>query len=126
MRQKTGNPVGRPRRKIDHDELMRLGGLGLTFQQAAAVMRIPRKTLSDRVHGVEELEDIFLRGKSQALGRISQMLWNHAENGNVIAAIFLAKAFGWRDSGAVPDAQPRDTGGSVTIYLPGKDVDRDE
>ncbi len=125
MRQKTGNPVGRPRRKIDHAELARLGGLGLTFQQAAAVMKIPRKTLSNRVHETAELEDIFLRGKSQALGRISQMLWNHAEGGNVIAAIFLAKAYGWRDNGPVPDAQPQERGGSV-IVLPAKDVDRDE
>ena len=125
MTRKTGNPVGRPRRKIDHAELARLGGLGLTFQQAAAVLKIPRKTLSDRVHGTEELEESFLKGRAQALGELSGMLWDHARAGNVIAAIFLAKAYGWRDNGPIPDAQPRDTGGSV-IVLPAKDQDPDQ
>lgn len=115
---------GRPSRQIDHAELARLGGIGLTFQQAAAVMRIPRKTLSDRVHGISELEDAFLKGRAMAIGELSGMLWDHARNGNVIAAIFLAKSYGWRENGPVSDVLPQERGGSI-IILPQKDQDTD-
>lgn len=124
MTKPTGMPVGRPRRKIDHAELARLGGIGLTFSQAASVMRIPMRTLTDRIHEVDELKESFNRGRAQAIGQLSSILWDHARNGNVIAAIFLAKAYGWRDNGPVPDEQLKEPASRV-IVLPAKDADPD-
>lgn len=112
------------RRTIDIQEASRLAALGLPIRMVAAVMKIPKSTLSDRCKEFETLRDAFDEGRGKALAELSGLLWTKARNGDTIATIYLSKVYGFRDTGPVPETELERS--SVTIYLPGKEPDPDE
>lgn len=80
---------------------------GLDIASIAKGLGVNRRTLLEMRKRQPEVEEAFIRGQAALGDEISSILMQHAREGNVVAAIFLAKArLGWRDQGPTdPNAQ---------------------
>src|SRR6516162_5557039 len=102
--------MARPKAKIDLVELEKLCAMQCTDEEIAAFFGVSTKTI-ERRRKVERFSDVM--EQARAKGRVSDRrnLFRLASNGNVAAAIFLAKnLLGYRDVVASelsgPDGRP--------------------
>lgn len=93
--------LGRPRTRIDVDELRRLAGQGLNLAQTAARFGLSRRRLLERLVEEPELRQAINEGRAEGIDQISNALFQAGISGNVAAAkFFLATRAAWvRPSG---------------------------
>lgn len=95
------------------EELTKLARAGLERPTIAAALGIADSTLGDMLKRDPTAEEAYTRGRAGLSDELAHILLSQARSGNVVAAIFLAKArCGWRE-GDPPESRP-----NVTINLP--------
>lgn len=78
---------------------------GAPLDGMARGLGISRATFREIRKRQESVQEAIARGRSSLHEEITGILLNHARGGNVIAAIFCAKALlGWRDNGPAEGA----------------------
>tara|TARA_R100000773_G_C4155811_1_gene75820 strand:+ start:57 stop:458 length:402 start_codon:yes stop_codon:yes gene_type:complete len=99
MKTENKNPVGRPKTVIDPDDLRRICLLNCTMPEIAAYLRIPLRTLEDRISAEPELKEIIQSGREQ--GKLSvrrKQFQIMDEENSATMAIWLGKQLlGQRD-----------------------------
>jgi hypothetical protein len=89
--------VPRPRVKIDLAELEKLYGMQCTDEEVAAFFGVSTRTLSRR-RQVKKFADVVDQAKAKGRVSVRRSLFRLAANGNIAAAIFLAKnLLGYKD-----------------------------
>jgi hypothetical protein len=89
--------VARPKLKIDVGELERLATLQCTDEEIAAYLGISVRTLQRRLK-IAKLREVVEAARAKGRASVRRILFRLANNGNVAAAIFLAKnLLGYRD-----------------------------
>jgi hypothetical protein len=87
----------RPRVKIDLAELEKLYGMQCTDEEVAAFFGVSTRTLSRR-RQIRKFADIADQAKAKGRVSVRRSLFRLATNGNIAAAIFLAKnLLGYKD-----------------------------
>ena len=90
--------MARPKVKINLDDIEKLYAMQCTDEEAAAFTGISTRTLSRRRQSNKKLAEAIERGKAKGRMSVRRSLFRMAGNGNVAAAIFLAKnLLGYRD-----------------------------
>src|SRR5271155_2678370 len=105
--------MARPKAKIDMVELEKLCGMQCTDEEIAAWFGVSTRTVERRRGNVRFCE---VMDQSRAKGRVSvrRSLFRLAANGNIAAAIFLAKnILGYRD--VLRNEQTGPDGGPISI-----------
>jgi hypothetical protein len=102
--------VARPESKIDLVELEKLCGMQCTDEEVAAFFGVSTRTV-ERRRRVERFREVMERARAKGRVSVRRNLFRLASNGNVAAAIFLAKnLLGYRDVVANehsgPDGRP--------------------
>jgi hypothetical protein len=102
--------VARPESKIDLVELEKLCGMQCTDEEVAAFFGVSTRTV-ERRRRVERFREVMDRARAKGRVSVRRNLFRLASNGNVAAAIFLAKnLLGYRDVVANehsgPDGRP--------------------
>ena len=100
----------RPKAKIDLAELEKLCAMQCTDEEIAAFFGVSTKTV-ERRRKVERFSDVMEQARAKGRVSVRRNLFRLASNGNVAAAIFLAKnLLGYRDVVANelsgPDGRP--------------------
>src|ERR1043166_3184885 len=89
--------MGRPEAKIDLNELEKLAGMQCTDEEIAAFFGISTKTITRRRRNAK-FNDILEHARAKGRVSVRRNLFRLANNGNIAAAIFLAKnLLGYRD-----------------------------
>ena len=89
--------MGRPRVKIDPLELEKLYSMQCTDEEVAGFLGVSTRTLARRKQ-VKKFAEIVDRAKAKGKVSVRRSLFKLAANGNIAAAIFLAKnLLGMRD-----------------------------
>ncbi len=89
--------MARPQADIDLVELEKLCNMQCTDEEIAAFFGVNKRTI-ERRRKVTKFRDIMDRGKAKGRVSVRRHLFRLANNGNVAAAIFLAKnLLGYRD-----------------------------
>jgi hypothetical protein len=98
---KGGRIPGAGRKKVPID-LRLLQGLvarDMSIAAIAALMSLPRKTLSHRIHNDPAVKAAYEQGRANMELKAKDNLWKLAERGNTAAAIFLTKnVCGYKDN----------------------------
>jgi hypothetical protein len=102
--------MARPNAKIDLVELEKLCAMQCTDEEIAAFFGVSTKTI-ERRRKVQRFGDIMEQARAKGRVSVRRNLFRLASNGNVAAAIFLAKnLLGYRDVVASevsgPDGRP--------------------
>ena len=102
--------MARPESKIDLVELEKLCGMQCTDEEVAAFFGVSTRTV-ERRRRVERFREVMERARAKGRVSVRRNLFRLASNGNVAAAIFLAKnLLGYRDVVANehsgPDGRP--------------------
>jgi hypothetical protein len=102
--------MARPEAKIDLAELEKLCAIQCTSEEIAAFFGVSTKTI-ERRRKVERFSDVMEQARAKGRVSVRRNLFRLAGNGNVAAAIFLAKnLLGYRDVVANehsgPDGRP--------------------
>ena len=102
--------MARPKAKIDLVELEKLCAMQCTDEEIAAFFGVSTKTI-ERRRKVERFSDVMEQARAKGRVSVRRNLFRLASNGNVAAAIFLAKnLLGYRDVVANevsgPDGRP--------------------
>jgi len=102
--------MARPRAKIDLVELEKLCAMQCTDEEIAAFFGVSTKTV-ERRRKVQRFSDVMEQARAKGRVSVRRNLFRLASNGNVAAAIFLAKnLLGYRDVVANelsgPDGRP--------------------
>ena len=102
--------MARPKAKIDLVELEKLCAMQCTDEEIAAFFGVSTKTI-ERRRKVERFSDVMEQARAKGRVSVRRNLFRLASNGNVAAAIFLAKnLLGYRDVVASelsgPDGRP--------------------
>jgi hypothetical protein len=100
----------RPKAKIDLAELEKLCAMQCTDEEIAAFFGVSTRTV-ERRRKVERFSDVMEQARAKGRVSVRRNLFRLASNGNVAAAIFLAKnLLGYRDVVANehsgPDGRP--------------------
>ena len=100
----------RPRAKIDIADLEKLCALQCTDEEIAAFFHVSPRTIARR-RRVQRFCEVMEQAKAKGRVSVRRNLFRLAENGNVAAAIFLAKnLLGYRDvvsnEHSGPDGRP--------------------
>src|ERR1051325_7339707 len=89
--------MGRPEAKIDITELEKLAGMQCTDDEIAAFFGISTKTITRRRKN-SKFNDVLEHARAKGRVSVRRNLFRLANNGNIAAAIFLAKnLLGYRD-----------------------------
>jgi hypothetical protein len=89
--------MGRPEAKIDLTELEKLAVMQCTDEEIAAFFGISTKTITRRRKNAK-FNDILEHARAKGRVSVRRNLFRLANNGNIAAAIFLAKnLLGYRD-----------------------------
>jgi hypothetical protein len=89
--------MARPNVKIDVVELEKLCGMQCTDEEIAAFLNISTRTLARRKQ-VKKYAEVMERAKAKGKVSVRRFLFRLATNGNIAAAIFLAKnVLGYKD-----------------------------
>jgi hypothetical protein len=87
----------RPQTKIDLVELEKLYGMQCTDEEVAAFVGVSTRTLARRRQN-KKFADIADKAKAKGRVSVRRALFKQAANGNIAAAIFLAKnLLGYKD-----------------------------
>ena len=100
--QKKKKP-GRKPIVLDHKEIQRLAGMGLSERQIASALGISNSTLTRKKH-IEQIEHSLKKGRAQALAAVSSKLYENALEGKETSAIFYLKnrdPDNWKDRNIV-------------------------
>jgi len=102
--------MARPKAKIDLAELEKLCAMQCTDEEIAAFFGVSTKTV-ERRRKVQRFSDVMDQARAKGRVSVRRNLFRLASNGNVAAAIFLAKnLLGYRDIIASelsgPDGRP--------------------
>jgi hypothetical protein len=102
--------LARPKAKIDLVELEKLCAMQCTDEEIAAFFGVSTKTV-ERRRKVQRFSDVMEQARAKGRVSVRRNLFRLASNGNVAAAIFLAKnLLGYRDVVASelsgPDGRP--------------------
>jgi len=102
--------MARPKAKIDLVELEKLCAMQCTDEEIAAFFGVSTKTV-ERRRKVQRFSDVMEQARAKGRVSVRRNLFRLASNGNVAAAIFLAKnLLGYRDVVASelsgPDGRP--------------------
>jgi len=102
--------MARPKAKIDLAELEKLCAMQCTDEEIAAFFGVSTKTV-ERRRKVQRFSDVMEQARAKGRVSVRRNLFRLASNGNVAAAIFLAKnLLGYRDVVASelsgPDGRP--------------------
>jgi len=102
--------MARPKAKIDLAELEKLCAMQCTDEEIAAFFGVSTKTV-ERRRKVQRFSDVMDQARAKGRVSVRRNLFRLASNGNVAAAIFLAKnLLGYRDVVASelsgPDGRP--------------------
>jgi hypothetical protein len=102
--------MARPKAKIDLVELEKLCAMQCTDEEIAAFFGVSTKTV-ERRRKVQRFSDVMEQARAKGRVSVRRNLFRLANNGNVAAAIFLAKnLLGYRDVVASelsgPDGRP--------------------
>jgi hypothetical protein len=102
--------MARPKAKIDLVELEKLCAMQCTDEEIAAFFGVSTKTV-ERRRKVQRFSDVMEQARAKGRVSVRRNLFRLASNGNVAAAIFLAKnLLGYRDVVANelsgPDGRP--------------------
>ena len=102
--------MARPKAKIDLAELAKLCAMQCTDEEIAAFFGVSTKTV-ERRRKVQRFSDVIEQARAKGRVSVRRNLFRLASNGNVAAAIFLAKnLLGYRDVVASelsgPDGRP--------------------
>ena len=87
---------------LDHKEIQRLAGMGLSERQIASALGISNSTLTRKKH-IEQIEHSLKKG-AQALAAVSSKLYENALEGKETSAIFYLKnrdPDNWKDRNIV-------------------------
>lgn len=89
--------MARPAVKIDVGELEKLASLQCTDYEIAAFLGVSTRTLQRRLK-IAKFSEVVENARAKGRVSVRRMLFRLANNGNVAAAIFLAKnLLGYRD-----------------------------
>ena len=89
--------MGRPKAKIDLDELEKLCGMQCTDEEIAAFFGVSAKTI-ERRKDISKFREVMDRARAKGRVSVRRNLFRLANAGNIAAAIFLAKnLLGYRD-----------------------------
>jgi hypothetical protein len=89
--------LARPEAKIDLAELEKLCGMQCTDEEIAAFFGVSTRTI-ERRRKVKRFSDVMENAKAKGRVSVRRSLFKQAGNGNIAAAIFLAKnLLGYRD-----------------------------
>lgn len=80
------NPRGRPKIKIDLEQLARIASTFATIEQAAIILGCGRRTLLDRMRLDRATKDAWEDGLQRGKYSLKRLQWRHA-NGNGSAAV---------------------------------------
>jgi hypothetical protein len=102
--------VARPEAKIDLAELEKLCAMQCTDEEIAAFFGVSTRTV-ERRRKIQRFSDVMEQARAKGRVSVRRNLFRLANNGNVAAAIFLAKnLLGYRDVVANehsgPDGRP--------------------
>jgi len=87
----------RPETRIDLGELEKLCGMQCTDEEVAAFFGVCKRTI-ERRRKVRRFHDVMENARAKGRVSVRRSLFKLANNGNVAAAIFLAKnLLGYRD-----------------------------
>src|SRR5215467_14765227 len=87
----------RPETRIDLGELEKLCGMQCTDEEIAAFFGVCKRTI-ERRRKVQKFHDVMENARAKGRVSVRRALFKLANNGNVAAAIFLAKnLLGYRD-----------------------------
>jgi len=96
--------MGRPKKPIDRDQVMKLAAMGCRQTEIAAFFDVSDKTISSRFS--KELRKGVEMGKT----KLRRLMWQSCEKGNVTMQIWLSKnILGYTDKleqVADPEAKP--------------------
>ena len=107
--------MARPRVKIDLTELEKLYGMQCTDEEVAAFLGISTRTLARRKQ-VKKNAEVIDRAKAKGRVSVRRFLFRQAANGNIAAAIFLAKnVLGYKD--VVSNEHSGPEGGPVPLSV---------
>jgi hypothetical protein len=99
--------------KIDAVELEKLCGMQCTDEEIAAFLNISTRTLARRKQ-VKKYAEVMERAKAKGKVSVRRFLFRLATNGNIAAAIFLAKnVLGYKD--VVSNEHSGPDGGAIQI-----------
>jgi hypothetical protein len=105
--------MARPKAKIDLAELEKLCAMQCTDEEIAAFFGVSTKTV-ERRRKVQRFSDVMEHARAKGRVSVRRNLFRLASNGNVAAAIFLAKnLLGYRDVVANEHSGP--DGGPISI-----------
>jgi hypothetical protein len=105
--------MARPETKIDLVELEKLCSMQCTDEEIAAFFGVSTKTV-ERRRKVERFREIMDNAKAKGRISVRRSLFRLASNGNIAAAIFLAKnLLGYRD--VVNNEHSGPAGGPIQI-----------
>jgi len=108
--------VGRPRVKIDMLELEKLCGMQCTDEEVAAFLGVSARTI-ERRRQLPKFRDVMDQARAKGRVSVRRALFKSAANGNIAAAIFLAKnLLGYKDIVSNEHSGP----GGGAIQLAGK------
>ena len=89
--------MARPESKIDLAELEKLYGMQCTDEEVAAFCGVSVRTI-ERRRQVKRFREVMERAKAKGRVSVRRSLFRLANNGNIAAAIFLAKnLLGYKD-----------------------------
>src|SRR5947209_13953068 len=107
--------MARPKVKIDLAELEKLCGMQCTDEEVAAFLGVSTKTI-ERRRQVKQFREVMERGKAKGRVSVRRALFRLANNGNIAAAIFLAKnLLGYKD--VIENEHSKPEGGALTLVV---------
>jgi hypothetical protein len=108
--------VARPKAEIDLAELEKLCGMQCTDEEIAAFFGVSTRTI-ERRRQAKQFGEIMDRAKAKGRVSVRRSLFRLAANGNIAAAIFLAKnLLGYRD--VVNNEHSGPGGGPIQVGRP--------
>ncbi len=108
--------LGRPRKDIDPEAVANLARIGMSRRQVAAALGISKSTFYNRCAESEEIDIAFEQGRAATAAEVGNKLMELVREGNLIATIFAAKCFGWREDGKSDSDD--EVVNNVHVYLP--------
>jgi hypothetical protein len=117
----------RPKAKIDMAELEKLYGMQCTDDEVAAFFGVSTRTIERRCQ-VKQFREAKERARAKGRVSVRRDLFRLASNGNIAAAIFLAKnLLGYRDvlsnEHSGPDGSPVATSIRMVVMEAGQQID---
>lgn len=107
--------MARPEKKIDLVELEKLCSMQCTDEEIAAWFDVSTKTI-ERRRKEPQFREVMDKGKAKGRISLRRDLFRLANNGNVAAAIFLAKnLLGYRDVLSNEHSGPAQTPLTITV-----------